>query len=355
MGHNNPTLTFSIFTDQATKESSILQFSALRPSATMSTQLLAPESTPSIITIRNTSRTPTILTFPLELHLLIASHLPFPAYLSLRLSHPYLYYALAAPRNPVLLRHLDQCARVAVRTYLAPYLSAIPKEHKINDSNNPLQPAITTMPQTQPTKDDDEDQIQRCALCGNTYPLRLFKSAASPACSTQDFSSAQQPATDAVQTNDALAAKRRGQPDWDVVEMPERVCCWHVGRLARVVRAEGEESTGRPRGNGRWVSRVEQMCTHCGAIQAWRQCRCRCQSCSVRPARTYTRYAEQGWSCAGFLFWRDGGGKLWVRETVWTDGKAVCTAVLPCSWDELITTTESHHTTAIADKPVIFE
>ncbi|GME26760.1 hypothetical protein BKCO1_1900092 [Neofusicoccum parvum] len=106
------------------------------------------------------SSTPNLLTLPLELHLLIATYLPFPAYLSLRLTHPYLYHALAAPHNPSALRDLDQCARVAVRTYLAPYLSAQTTRPPTKEHGEPG----TTTPGTE-GKGDNEQQTQRCALC----------------------------------------------------------------------------------------------------------------------------------------------------------------------------------------------
>lgn len=336
------------------------------------------------------THTPTLLTLPLELHLLIGAHLPFPAYLSLRLTHPYLYHALVAPTQPPSVRELDKCARIAVRTYLAPYLSPT---STTRDSTINLDSSTAGTGTVAPLKYQTSQQQQRCALCGNAYPVHLFKSAASPACSPQDLSpvhtidgplnqhryhfpalslsqafmgraedekeamgtkagACERPdrtARESTNSKDILAKKRRGEPGWDVIELPQRVCCWHVGRLTRMVKVEQQDAEMKDVANdngtengmnssscramsqshraasGRsnkspplraWVSRVEQMCTHCGAIQAWRPCRCRCQGCGLRAARTYTRYEEPGWSCAGFVFWRDDRGTLWVRETV---------------------------------------
>lgn len=299
-------------------------------------------------TSRQSRRSPIFLTLPLEIHLLIAAALSFPSYLSLRLTHPHLYHALAAPAHPTPLRCLDQCTRTAIRTYLAPYLTTH-RPHQFS-SEAPAHKSSLEATTTHPLRAGQQpsgQMQQRCALCGNLYPLRLFKSAASPACSTQDLSpvrrdpsaeaQAGQEATDhGRERRDDLARMRRDQPDWDVVELPQRVCCWHVGRLTRVVRENDEleavEGSGR-KGNAKesgdrkfmpsrrtrpdtWISRIEQLCMHCGAIQAWRPCHCQCQSCSIRPARAYTRYAKQDWSCGGFVFWRDHAGNLWVRETL---------------------------------------
>lgn len=314
--------------------------------------------------MRESRRSPAFLTLPLELHLLIASHLAFPSYLSIRLTHPYLYHALAAPLHPVPLRDLDLCARVAIRTYLAPYLT--PRSETKPTENTLATAAKSVVSTNQQESGNDGQTHQRCALCGQVYPVRLFKSAASPACSPQDLGPIRRTASEegsigqeTVERSDGLADTRRGEPGWDVVELPQRVCCWHVGRLTRVVRedkhpvpvkgeavknqdAESVETGDAMAKRGTrpltWVSRIEQLCMHCGAIQAWRSCRCRCQSCSLRPARTYTRYAEHGWSCGGFVFWRDNEGKLWVRETI----VAAATDVT------------SRRSTYV-DKPVIFE
>ncbi|KAF2497943.1 hypothetical protein BU16DRAFT_330171 [Lophium mytilinum] len=209
---------------------------------------------------------PPFLALPPELLLDIADYLPPDAILALKLTHPTLNTLLPPPLQK-RTHPLPRCARLAYLTYLR-------------------RPSPTS--------------LIRCILCKATYPAALFTSAASPACLTAPSSAFRN----------------------EVVELPPRFCAWHVSRLARVVRvAPGE-------GNG-WTSRVERMCMHCGAVQAWRKCGCGCGSCGVRGVRTYTRWLDNGRECRGFLFWREqgaedgggGGGRLFVRETCWSSGR----------------------------------
>lgn len=212
-----------------------------------------------------------LLNLPPELILEIADHLPVDGILALKLTHRILNYSL--PITPRLRnRTLSQCARLALRNYLA-------------------------KPVLNPTH-------LRCILCKAVYPLKTFQSTSSPACAS---------------SNEANV------DDVDVVELPQRLCAWHVGRLARIVHTE-------PGGRNEWVDSSEEMCMHCGSIQAWAKCDCRCDSCSVRTVTAYTRYLNNKVECKKFVFYRiavpDDGvlpekterSQLYVRETCYEPG-----------------------------------
>lgn len=215
----------------------------------------------------------TILSLPPELILGIADHLPPDALISLKLAHSKFYNTL--PAGPRLKRSsLTPCARLAIRTYLE---SPTPNPSHI-----------------------------RCVLCKALYPPSLFNSSSSPAC---------------VPLPDATAKTRQ-----EVVELPERFCAWHVGRLTRVVHVKFGA-------RNEWVSRLERMCMHCGSIKGWRVCMCECQSCGTREVRAYTRYLDNKRECRTFAFWRrdEGNGKertLLVRETCWDNDNAGNTSVI---------------------------
>jgi hypothetical protein len=211
--------------------------------------------------------TASFMSLPPELVLEIRDHLPLDAILALKLTHPRLNETLSldslrwqsAPSN---------CARLAIRTYLSP---PAPKPSQL-----------------------------RCILCKANYPSNMFGSSNSPACLP-------------------ITAVNNAQQT-EVIELPPRVCCWHVGRLARV------QKTG-PGGRNGWISHMDEICMHCGEIQGRARCNCKCDSCSFRTVRTYTRYLNNQHECRRFLFWRDtpssnrSQGKLWVRETGWDPGK----------------------------------
>jgi hypothetical protein len=212
------------------------------------------------------SPTLSLLDLPPELVLVIADHLPPDAVLALKLSHRILYYSLPLSARFKSLP-LSHCARLAIRSHLS-------------------------QPNPKPSH-------QRCVLCKAVYPLSSFKSSNSPACAPSPLG------TDAQQT--------------EIVELPHRLCAWHVGRLARIVHTE-------PRGRNEWISSSEEMCMHCGAIQAWTKCNCACDSCSVQTVTAYTRYLNNQSECRQFVFCRevldkdlprpDGvESRLFVRET----------------------------------------
>lgn len=218
------------------------------------------------------SSTLSLLSLPPELILEIADYLPPDGILALKFTHRVLNYSLPlAPR--LKNRTLSHCARLAVRSYLA-------------------------KPTSNPTH-------LRCVLCKAVYPLKSFQSSSSPACAPVSF------AADVAQT--------------EVVQLPQRVCAWHVGRLTRIVRTE-------PGGRNEWIDSSEEMCMHCGAIQSWEKCDCKCDSCSVRAVTAYTRYLNNKIECKKFVFYRKAATnhvhpphgttrtRLYIRETCFEPG-----------------------------------
>lgn len=206
-----------------------------------------------------------LLSLPPELILVLGDFLPPDGTLALKLTHRYFNGILPFQRPPKDAS-FSNCARVAIRYYLSPL--------------------------------DPEPSHLRCILCKEIYPVSLFRSSSSPACVPK-------PIDDASQT--------------EVVELPQRLCSWHVGRLARVVHSG-------PGGRNEWTSQMEDMCMHCGAVQNWRRCNCDCSSCGVRTVRTYTRHLNNDRECRSFVFWRNSDGRgtgqqLMVREECHELGK----------------------------------
>jgi hypothetical protein len=214
-----------------------------------------------------------ILSLPPELILKVADHLPLDGAVALKLSHRILNYYL--PLTPSLRNQTpSHCARLAVRSYLA------------KSSQTHL----------------------RCVLCKAVYPLRSFQSSSSPTCRS--------------------SSPETHIQDIEVVELPPRLCAWHIGRLVRIVRTE-------PRGRNKWVDSCEDMCMHCGAIQAWARCDCECDSCGFRNVTAYTRFLNNDVECKWYVFYRkivegsvsplqkSGGSQLFVRETCSDSGTYV--------------------------------
>lgn len=202
---------------------------------------------------------------PPELILEISDYLPLDGILALKLTDPSFNNVLPlAPR--ARNSTLSDCARLAIRTYLA---SPLP-----------------------------EPSHMRCILCKAVYPIETFLPSSSPAYS--------------------MFAQSAGQSRTGV--LPGRICAWHVGSLARIVR------TG-PRGRNEWSSHMDRMCMHCGAIQRLEKCDCHCDSCSFRTLRTYTRFLNNDAECRSFAFWQPAtdseamdqlkspSKELWVKET----------------------------------------
>lgn len=217
--------------------------------------------------------TASLTSLPPELILAINDFLAPDGILALKLTHRKFNETL--PFLPHLKREsFSECAHLAIRTYLS------------RSSANP--------------------SYLRCILCRKVYPASLFKSSSSPVCVPVSW--------------------EKNIHQTEVVDLPQRLCSWHVGRLARIIH------TG-PGGRNEWTSHMDDMCMHCGAIQTWGKCGCDCDSCATRPVRTYTRYLNNKWECRRFLFWKDGArlddsnmphnadGRLMVRETGWDPSK----------------------------------
>lgn len=193
-----------------------------------------------------------LLSLPPELILEIGDFLPPDGILALKLAHRYFNETLPfLPRRKNTV--FSDCAKLAIRYYLTP--------------PNP------------------EPSHLRCILCKEVYPIRQFRSSSSPAC-----------------VSDTLEDASHGE----VVELPQRMCSWHVGRLSQVVHTA-------PGGRNEWTSAMGDLCMHCGAVQAWKRCDCECGSCGIRPVRTYTRYLNNDHECRQFVFWR-AEQQLMVRE-----------------------------------------
>jgi hypothetical protein len=215
-----------------------------------------------------------LTSLPPELMLEISEFLAPDGILALKLTHRKFNETL--PFSPQLKNTpFSDCAHLAIRNYLS--------RPNLNPSH------------------------LRCMFCKKVYPASLFRSSSSPACVPVSWEE------DVEQT--------------EVVELPQRLCSWHVGRLTQVIHTE------RDKGWNEWTSVMDEMCMHCGAIQGWAKCDCDCDSCAIRPVRTYTRYLDNDDECRTFLFWKGRAknainsqdnarnsqdnvkDRLWVRET----------------------------------------
>jgi hypothetical protein len=169
---------------------------------------------------------------PTELILEITNFLAPDGVLALKLSHRKFNDTL--PFLPGLKHEpFSECAHLAIRTCLS-------------------------QPNSNPSH-------LRCILCKRVYPISLFGSSSipAPACVFMPI------AANVHRTN--------------VLELPQRMCSWHVGRLVQIIDAG-------PSGGNEWTSHMGEMCMHCGAVQGWGRCDCDCGSCAIRPVRTYTLY-----------------------------------------------------------------
>lgn len=212
---------------------------------------------------------PYLLQLPIELLFELGDYLSPDSILALKLTHRVLNDNL--PILPRLRnRTLNPCARFAIER-------------------------LRTSPSNPPDR-------QRCILCKEVYPLNMFTSASSPACRP--------------------TRSEAGVPPPEVVQIPEGLCAWHVGRLARVIRTE-------PGGRNEWVSDMKKMCMHDGCIEGWSDCNCACSSCGYKVVRTYTRFLNNKLECKKFAFWRNtaagpsedpeerGVGRLYMEEECW--------------------------------------
>lgn len=208
-----------------------------------------------------------LLLLPQELLLAIREYLPVDAIVALSLVHRNLNDRVQTDLGSRHKCEISPCARLAVRTYLAP-----------------SDPAPTE---------------EWCILCHKNYPTSMFCSSSSPICTRRSL----------IQQDSEV----------EVLELPPKMCCWHAGRLTRLVR----NAHGR---GDEWVSCLELMCMHCGSVQGWRRCNCDCDSCAYRTVCTYTRFLNKDTKYKSFTFWRSsercddvarhGGlqGTLYARE-----------------------------------------
>lgn len=108
----------------------------------------------------------------------------------------------------------------------------------------------------------------RCACCKALYPSHMFEQLATPF--NHDGSQL----------------------------MFGRICRWHSGRFARVVgqpdlEGSPEQISGMgPRVKNKQVVRLvtEQVCMHCGRVQAWEACECECETCWYKQVLCTTTY-----------------------------------------------------------------
>jgi hypothetical protein len=137
---------------------------------------------------------------PVELILQVGHLLPRDAIVALRLVHR------TFSRNcPTLLeepKQTDQCVRFAIQRHIQSPSSS----HLL------------------------------CSICKKRYPRDMFRG------------------VDGISTSTCAA---------DMLEFPDGVCSWHVGRVSRVIKTD-------PSGANKWKSRAEDMCMHCGSIKAFR-------------------------------------------------------------------------------------
>jgi hypothetical protein len=200
---------------------------------------------------------------------------------------------------------LDICDFLALDALLALKLTAPRLNSIIRLDPRHWQTSLSTCTQRAIQHHLNSSQLKldqrHCFLCNATYPIDMFSSSTSPAC---------------------IPMKLATRPH-DVIQLPPNVCCWHVGRLARVVR------TGNS-GKNEWISHMGKMCMHCGNITDWLKCSCKCDSCGFWTVRTYTRHLNNSKECHRFFFWRhvsepiaSDTGQLWVREACLDDGTSI--------------------------------
>jgi hypothetical protein len=193
----------------------------------------------------------TLIALPLELVREICSYLPQDALLAAKLTHPVLTDYVTLDTNQTI----TECARLLIRDHLMP-------------------------PNPAPSH-------QRCILCKAVYPQSMFRC----------------PDTG---PDTSLAS---------LIELPYRVCSWHIGSMTRVVETE-------PGGRNGWVGTEEIMCMHCGDLQNWRRCGCHCDSCAFRKTRAFTRFLNNRRECRDFSFRmptvQQSQSSLFVTETCFT-------------------------------------
>ncbi|EOA81098.1 uncharacterized protein SETTUDRAFT_59177, partial [Exserohilum turcica Et28A] len=119
---------------------------------------------------------------PQELLSEICAYLPADGLVALKLAHRILDAQVQINPWAWSSGQISQCARVAIRTYLAP--------------------------------PDSARKQQWCTLCHRNYPASMFCSSNSPICTRRSL----------IQQESEV----------EVLKLPPRMCCWHAGRLTRL-------------------------------------------------------------------------------------------------------------------------
>jgi hypothetical protein len=104
------------------------------------------------------------------------------------------------PFTPISISGLSRCEENAFKDYLEPCLNI-----------------------------SDPERLQRCLICKNLYPSDLFTSSKSPLCSSRPPSGAH------CEWSRLLPARARNSKG-EVLEIPEQICSWHIGRFYRFVK-----------------------------------------------------------------------------------------------------------------------
>ena len=84
----------------------------------------------------------------------------------------------------------------------------------------------------------------------------------------------------------------------------QRICAWHYGKLVCIV---GHKPYADTAFYGRWVTKLRDMCMHCGQIESYGECHCReptllngmevpaaCEICPRVKMRVYERMRKEG-------------------------------------------------------------
>lgn len=202
-----------------------------------------------------------LLLLPQELLSEICAYLPLDGLVALKLAHRIVNAQVQINSQSWSEHKVSHCARLAIRSYIAP-------------------------PDPAPTH-------EWCILCQKSYPTGMFCSSSSPICNRLSH----------IRQNSVI----------EVLKVPPRMCCWHVGRLTRLVSSAPDQEDG-------WVSCLEVVCMHCGSVQGWKKCECNCDSCAFRTVCTYTRFLNKDTKYKSFTFWRSSEKGDSIAKQEWPQG-----------------------------------
>ncbi|KAF2821404.1 hypothetical protein CC86DRAFT_373740 [Ophiobolus disseminans] len=107
---------------------------------------------------------------------------------------------------------------------------------------------------------------RRCFRCKKIYDAKFFTSRSAP---------------DEVPASLVDDAQRT-----EYVPYPKGLCHREVGSIMKKIY------TG-PGGRSGWTSQKDVWCMCCGAVQGWKECKCKCNICPHRSVRTYTQYIDK--------------------------------------------------------------